>query len=101
MSNLVKHANQKEAEDHIKDHDTVVVDFWAEWCPPCRKMGPIFEKMAEKYDGALFIKVNTDENPDMANKFNISSIPTFIIFKSGKEFARVIGVSPKKLEKTI
>ncbi|MFX0162202.1 MAG: thioredoxin [Candidatus Hodarchaeota archaeon] len=101
MSDLVKHANKKEVEGLIKEYDMVVVDFWAEWCPPCRKMGPIFEKIAGKYDGVLFLKVNTDENPDMAYNLNISSIPTFIIFKGGKEFTRVIGAAPDKLEKAI
>lgn len=101
MSDLVKQVNQKEAESLIKENDIVVLDFWAIWCPPCKAAAPIFEKMAGKYDGALFLKVNTDENPDMADKLNISSIPTFIVFKGGKEFSRVIGLAPDKLEKAI
>ncbi len=98
---LAKSTNQKEAENMIKEHDMVVVDFWTEWCPPCKRMEPVFEKMAGRYDGAIFLRVNTDENPEMAMKLNITAIPTFIIFKDGKEFTRVIGAVPAKLEKAI
>ena len=98
---LAKSTNQKEAENMIKEHDMVVVDFWTEWCPPCKRMEPVFEKMAGKYDGAIFLRVNTDENPEMAMKLNTTAIPTFIIFKDGKEFTRVIGAVPAKLEKAI
>jgi len=63
----------------------VVVDFWAEWCPPCKKLGPVLEKMAEDYkDKVLFCKVNVDENPILGNTFKIDVIPTVILFK-GKE----------------
>ena len=71
---------------------TIIVDFWATWCGPCMYMGPVFEKLAEKYAGKIvFGKLNVDENSDIAGKFGVNGIPTFIIFKDGKEVRRVIG----------
>jgi thioredoxin len=78
----------------------VLVDFWAEWCGPCVMMGPIFEQLAKKYEGkALLVKMNVDENQEIPQRFGIYGIPTFIIFKDGKEVGRVIGaVGLKGLE---
>ena len=70
----------------------VVVDYWAPWCGPCIKMKPVYEKVAQEFAGAAqFGALNVDENPKTSEKFNIRSIPTFIIYKNGKEVDRVIG----------
>lgn len=70
-----------------------LVDFWATWCPPCRMQGPIIEKLAETLDGkAMVAKVDVDQNNETAGKFEVSSIPTLIIFKNGKEVKRFVGV---------
>ena len=71
-----------------------LVDFWAPWCPPCRMQGPIIEKVAEAYaDGKAAIgKVNVDENPEVATKYGVSSIPTLIILKDGEEKKRMVGL---------
>ena len=70
-----------------------LVDFWATWCPPCRAQGPIVETVAEKYDGkALIAKVNVDEEPQAASKYGVSSIPTLVILKDGKEVKRMVGL---------
>lgn len=79
----------------------VLVDFWAEWCAPCLMIAPTIEEIAREYSGRLKVgKLNMDENPAVAAKYNIQSIPTLIIFKEGKIIERVIGALPKKALKS-
>ena len=74
----------------------VLVDFWAEWCGPCRLMSPILDEVAPAYQGKLKIgKLNVDENQESPSKFGVMNIPTMIIFKSGKEAERIIGALSK------
>lgn len=90
-ASTVKHWNDSNFDDAITD-GVVVVDFYADWCPPCRKFGPIFEEVAGDLEGAaLFGKVNVDTGKKAANKHGVSSIPTIIIFKDGKEVKRRTG----------
>jgi len=73
----------------------VLIDFWAEWCGPCRVAAPEFAKLAKERSGKLFVgKVNTDELTDVAARFSIQSIPTFVLFKDGQEAARASGAMP-------
>jgi len=84
-------------EKILKADDAALVDFWAPWCGPCLIQGPTVEKMAEKFDGrAVVAKLNVDENPQVASKFGIMSIPTIVIFKGGAEAQRFVGVRPEK-----
>jgi len=81
----------------IKSEKPVLVDFWAEWCPPCRMLAPTLEKLSEEYrDKVKICKLNVDEAPDVANRFGVSSIPTLILFKGGKEAGRQIGALPEE-----
>jgi thioredoxin 1 len=69
----------------------VLVDFWAEWCGPCRLMHPVFERMAKKYRHIRFARVNVDLNQDIAMRFGVQAIPTFIMFKDGQQVERMMG----------
>ena len=74
-----------------------LVDFWAPWCAPCRALGPILEQLSEKLDGkAKIYKVNVDENPELAERYGIRSIPTVMAFKSGKLDQTLVGVQNEK-----
>ena len=74
----------------------VLVDFWAEWCGPCKMIGPIVEEIASEQEGkAIVAKVNIDDSPDLAARFGIASIPTLIVFKDGKPTSTLLGVQPK------
>jgi thioredoxin 1 len=87
----------------LKSAEPVVVDFWAEWCGPCRMIAPALEEIAGKLgDKVKIVKLNVDENPQTAARYNIMSIPTLMLFKGGELASRQVGAAPKaKLEQWI
>jgi thioredoxin 1 len=82
--------------DEIAGVTPILVDFWAEWCGPCRLVAPVLDEIAREYQGKISIgKLNVDENPRLSASFDVMSIPTMILFKDGVEKKRIIGARPK------
>ena len=80
----------------LKSSKPIVVDFWAEWCGPCKMIGPILEEISDEMSSKLTVgKLNVDENPTISQKYNIRSIPALMIFKDGKMIAELMGALPK------
>ncbi|MFQ3214513.1 MAG: thioredoxin 1 [Marivirga sp.] len=85
-------------EEIIKSEQPILVDFWAEWCGPCKMIGPVVEELASEYEGKAVVgKVNVDENPNVSAKFGIRSIPTLLVFKGGEVVDKQIGAVPKQV----
>ena len=82
-------------EEVVTNNDMVVVDYWADWCGPCKMIAPVLEEIADEYDGKVKVaKLNIDENPNTPPKFGIRSIPTMVLFRGGQEIARRSGAMP-------
>lgn len=88
--------NEKNFEEEVlKSDKTVLIDFWASWCGPCRMMSPVIDNIAEEVSDVKVCKINIDEEQNLAVKYNVMSIPTFIVIKNGEETARSVGVQDK------
>ena len=98
MSEHVKDVSDNSFEaDVLKSDRPVLVDFWAQWCAPCRMLAPTVEAVAEKYvETASVVKLNVDDNPAISQRYGIKGIPTLILFKNGKEEERVVGATSKE-----
>ena len=96
MANYVEINDSNFEEEVIKSDLPVLIDFWAEWCAPCRIIAPIVEEIAAEYQGKVKVgKVNVDNNPQTSMNYGIRSIPTLLIFKDGKPVDQLIGAVPK------
>ncbi|MFQ6013413.1 MAG: thioredoxin [Thermoplasmata archaeon] len=95
MGEKLADVNDHELEELVQAKGGVVVDFWAPWCQPCKFVSPIVERLAGRYDGVAFVKVNIDDNPDTATKYQIMGIPTLLFFKNGDLADRIVGVAPE------
>jgi len=96
MSTQPFHITDDNFEETIKKNSVVLVDFWANWCGPCRALAPTIEELAKESSGKVLIgKLDVDENPATAERFQVFSIPTMILFKDGKETERLVGLCAK------
>ena len=93
---MIKIIEEDEFENEIKD-GIVVVDFFAEWCAPCRMLAPIFEELSSEMKGKVkFVKVDVDNSTSIANEYSITSIPALVIFKNGEKKEMLVGFKPKE-----
>ena len=96
MSNAKDVTDENFVDEVINSSDTIMVDFWAEWCGPCRAVSPILDQIATEHaDKIKVVKLNVDDNPQMAMKYQITSIPAMKVFRGGEVVKTVIGAKPK------
>lgn len=90
-----KELTGKNFAEIIEGDKPVLVDFWAPWCGPCQMMGPVVEELANEEKDVVIGKLNIDEHPEIAEKYHVMSVPTFLMFSEGKVFGQVVGAVPK------
>jgi thioredoxin 1 len=89
-------------QEVLESEQPVIVDFWAEWCGPCHAVAPVLDRIVDEHDEVKLVKVNIDEQPGLAQRYGVQSIPTMILFKGGQPAAAAIGAQPKPaLEKAL
>src|SRR4030043_70567 len=97
MVNSPFHVTDANFDETLRNNNLVLLDFWAGWCGPCRALAPTIEELAKEFAGKVLVaKLDVDENPNTAEKFQVFSIPTMVIFKDRVEVERLVGLCPKK-----
>lgn len=97
MSNVTAVTSSNFENEVLKSDIPVLVDFWAAWCGPCRMVAPVIDQLSEQYAGKVkVVKLNVDENPEIAGRYDILSIPTVYLFKNGKKAEELVGARPKQ-----
>lgn len=96
MSKPVEVTDATYESEVIQSEKPVLVDFWAEWCGPCRMVGPILEEIASEQEGVKIVKVNVDENQQYAGQLGVFNIPTMILYKDGQPVDKIVGAMPKQ-----
>ncbi len=98
MTNVLEITDETFETEVLKEEKLTLVDFWATWCGPCRKLSPIIDELANEFEGKVkFVKIKADENLETAQKYSISGVPCLLIFKNGEPVERIVNLVPKSI----
>ena len=98
MANVIEITDENFEQEVLSSNQVTLVDFWATWCGPCRKMASIIDELAQEFEGKVkFVKIKADENLSTAQKYSISGVPSFLIFKNGELVERIVNMVPKSI----
>ncbi|MCD7780692.1 MAG: thioredoxin [Candidatus Gastranaerophilales bacterium] len=98
MSDVLEISDKSFENEVLNEKKLTIVDFWAEWCGPCRKLSPVIDELSKEFDGkAKFVKIKADENMETAQKYSISGVPCLLIFKNGEPVERIVNIVPKSI----